>query len=271
MRKQPSIAIFSVATNIYFDYWKNMVISADKYLFNQNAKHFHVFTDRQVDVNFEKGLSNKSKIHVHKISNLQWPLATLNRYKLISEIGPKIDNQVFMHLDADMIVVPNQDQDLGRFLKKKHISLIRHPGYWRVQFPNRFKFYINFPKFFVKDIILLLKFGGLGTWSRDGKSRAFVQRKNRSKYFCGAVWFGEKAEILKFVKELSTITDIDLDRGSIPAWNDESYLNYWATKNSFVELEPKFCYAEDYANLIYLNPTIIAINKTKNKELRINE
>jgi len=261
MDRKPSIAIFSVATNIYFEYWKKMVISADRYLFADNIKSFHVFTNRSLDPNFEKELSNKSRIHIHRISNLQWPLATLNRYKLISEYGPNINNEIFMHLDADMIVVPNQDQDIYSFLIKNQISFIRHPGYWRIKFPERFNFYMNFPKFLIKDLNILVRYGGLGTWSQNRKSHAYVPRKKRNKYFCGAVWFGSKAEILRFTNELSSFTEIDLNQNIIPEWNDESYLNYWTTKNVFTELDPKFCYAENYANLIYLNPTIIAVDK----------
>jgi hypothetical protein len=158
-------------------------------------------------------------------------------------------------------VVPNRDHNVYNFLKEKQISLVRHPGYWRVEFPDRISFYINFPKYFVKDIVGFIKFGGLGTWSRNRKSRAYVQRKNRNKYFCGAVWFGKKNEILSFANQLANLTELDLHKDSVPEWNDESYLNYWATKNIFTEIDSRFCYAEDYINLMYLNPTIIAVEK----------
>jgi len=263
MYKIKSIAIFSVATNVYFEYWKEMVISADKHLFNENTKNFHVFTNHSIDSSFEKQLSSQSRIHIHRIPDLQWPLATLNRYKFISEYGPNIDDDVFMHLDADMIVVPNRDHNVYNFLKEKQISLVRHPGYWRVNAPMRSRFYLSFPKFILKDFWAWSKLGGIGAWSTNRESHAYVQRKNRNKYFCGAVWFGEKNEILSFANQLANLTELDLHQDSVPEWNDESYLNLWATKNTFTEIDPSFCYAEVYQNLRYLDPIIIAVDKSK--------
>ena len=64
---------------------------------------------------------------------------------------------------------------------------------------------------------------------------------------------------------------MDLKQNTIPKWNDESYLNFWAIHNNFTTLDPIFCYAEDYQNLIYLNPAIIAVEKGKNKLSNHNE
>jgi hypothetical protein len=55
----------------------------------------------------------------------------------------------------------------------------------------------------------------------------------------------------------------DLESKNIPAWNDESYLNNWATKNKFKILNSSFCFAENYKNLESLNPIIIALDKDK--------
>jgi hypothetical protein len=43
-----------------------------------------------------------------------------------------------------------------------------------------------------------------------------------------------------------------LESNCIPSWNDESYLNYWATQNRFKHFDPSFCYDESYKNLDYL-------------------
>ena len=115
----------------------------------------------------------------------------------------------------------------------------------------------------MKDIILYIRNGNLGTWCKNNKSSAFVSRAHRKKYFCGAVWFGEKNAILKLAQELATLTDLDTEQNCIPPWNDESYLNYWATKNKFKILDASFCYDENYKNLEYLNPKIIALDKNK--------
>jgi len=148
-------------------------------------------------------------------------------------------------------------------LNGKSIALVMHPGYWRVDFPQKLFFYLKNFKFILKDIFLFIHYGNLGTWSKNRRSRAFVSRSNRRKYYCGAVWFGKKNDILNLATELDTYTDFDLKNKNIPEWNDESYLNYWASKNDFVSLTPSFCYEESYKNLEYLNPFIIAVDKEK--------
>lgn len=256
-----SIAIFSVATNKYLNYWKNMVISADKYLFIENQKNFHVFTDQKIESDFLTSLSHKSNVTIHNIENLGWPLATLKRYELIKNYAENVPDEILMHLDADMIVVPNLFTNISEYVNEDQMTLVRHPGFWRVQFPERFFFYWRTPKFIIKDAYIYFKNGGLGTWCMNKDSNAFVKRNKRKNYYCGAVWFGTKGPFLDFVQSLSIKTEEDLKNKSIPKWNDESYLNYWASRRKFLELKPNFCFAEDYPNLMYLNPVIIAVNK----------
>jgi len=257
------VAVFTIATNKYFNYWEVMIKSADKYLFMSDEITFHVFTNIDFDESIFSRQLDRIKIIVHKVPNLVWPNATLYRYKYILNYGEKMDYDYFVHIDADMQVVPHGNSSVEEILNGKSIALVMHPGYWRVDFPQKLFFYLKNFKFILKDIFLFINYGNLGTWSKNRRSGAFVSRCNRRRYYCGAVWFGKKNDILNLATELDTYTDFDLKNKNIPEWNDESYLNYWASKNDFVSLTPSFCYEESYKNLEYLNPFIIAVDKEK--------
>ncbi len=255
------IAVFTIATNKYFELWKKMVKSADRYLFLEDEITFHVFSN--FDQNSFDIELNRVSIVFHKIPDLKWPHATLFRYKYIYEHGQNLEFDYFVHIDADMLIVPHESESIFSILAGEEVGLVLHPGYWRIKFPRRVFFYLNNLKYFLKDTLLILKYGNLGTWSKNRNSKAFVERSKRKKYFCGAVWMGKKSVILELAQKLAEFTDSDLKSNSIPSWNDESYLNYWATRNRFKVLNPSFCYDQDYKNLECLNPKIIAIDKNK--------
>jgi len=255
------IAVFTIATNKYFEYWKNMVISADRYLFLHDEVTFHVFTNYNQN-SFDKEL-NRVKVIFHIIPDLKWPHATLYRYKYIYEYGINIENDFFIHIYADMLIVPHKSVPISELLGGNKVGLVLHPGYWRIKFPERIIFYINNFKFFLKDLVIIIKYGNIGTWSKNKKSKAYVKRFDRKKYYCGAVWFGKRNSILELANELQKFTESDLESKNIPAWNDESYLNYWATRNNFKNFDPSFCFEENYKSLEFLNPIIIALDKNK--------
>jgi hypothetical protein len=255
------IIVFTIATNKYFEYWKNMVISADKFLFLHDQVTFHVFTNH--DKNSLNTELNRVEVVFHKIPDLKWPNATLYRYKYIYEWGINLEGDFFVHIDADMLIVPHKSVPISELLGENEVGLVLHPGYWRINFPERVGFYINNLKYFLKDLIIITKYGNLGTWCKNKKSKAFVKRTKRKKYYCGAVWFGKKNAILKLADELQKFTETDLKLNNIPAWNDESYLNHWAISNNFKNFDPSFCFEESYNNLDYINPIIIALDKNR--------
>ena len=259
------IAIFTIATNEYSNYWWKMVKSADHFLFVNDELTFHVFTEKNLDSKELNKKLKRSKIVVHKIPNLQWPLATLYRYKYIAKFGRTLNDDFIMHIDADMVVVSHKSFMISDILSQQSVALVRHPGYWRYRFPRNICFYFFNPFYIYKDIKLFIKYGNLGTWSKVKNSRAFISRTKRKEYFCGAVWFGKRKDIIKLAQELDNLTELDLKSGTTPIWNDESYLNYWATNNEIMSLQPSFCFAEDYKNLSNIDPFIIAIEKNRNE------
>ena len=135
------VALFTVATNKYFDYWLHMVKSADKYLFLEDELTFHVFTDVDIKQSFIESNLKRVNVKIHKIPNLGWPLDTLYRYKYILEYGKNLDSDYFVHIDADMEVVPHVSSKISSLLNNKSMALVLHPGYWRIGHPKKLFFY----------------------------------------------------------------------------------------------------------------------------------
>jgi hypothetical protein len=263
VNKLSTVAVFTIATNKYYKFWENMLESADKHLFLHDELSFYVFTNIEVDVVELNKKLKRVKVFVHNIPDLVWPYATLERYKYIAEYGMGIQADYFAHIDADMFIVPHLSLPIEKLMKNKSITLVAHPGFWRVAFPEKIFFYGRNLRYILRDFKLVLEYGHLGTWSKNRKSKAFVTRSKRKQYYCGAFWFGKKDNILKLAEQLRDYTEQDLRNSSIPEWNDESYLNYWGSNQDHNTLTPSFCYEESYKNLIYLNPAVVALDKKK--------
>jgi histo-blood group ABO system transferase len=117
------------------------------------------------------------------------------------------------------------------------------------------------PKDLARDCRTQLRFGGLGSWERNKKSRAFVPRSQRNVYVCGGTWLGRKEEILTLCKELSSRINEDLEVGITAVFHDESHLNWYQAKNQLTLLNPELCFDPSYPQLKNLKPKIIAVDK----------
>ena len=253
------VSVFSIATNIYFDYWVSLYLSAENRLFPDADVTFHVFTNR-VEEKTTLGLDSKS-IVFHKIEDLRWPEATLKRYELIVNEMSRIDADVLMYLDADMLITDHVYLTSIIDVSKDKMVLVRHPGFWRPRFKARPSFYVGNLVIMVKDIMMKIKIGGIGAWETNDKSTAFVSRKNRKLYYCGGIWLGQKDAVLNFAQNLYNNVSRDFDNSITALWHDESHLNRWASKNLFKELNPTYCFAEGYRNLDGLIGKITAVEK----------
>ena len=151
----PSIGVISIATNIYLDYWKSMVHSADERTTFEDSVTFFVFTDNPQEAKLFAGRLKNVRVQAIKIPSYKWPEATLFRYKIIESFNSLLKTDLLMHLDADMIFNSNPWIRIKSQLTKNDVCLVRHPGFWR---PARFKkiqFYLKYPKLvnFFPDVI----------------------------------------------------------------------------------------------------------------------
>ena len=223
--------------------------------------HFHVFTDQTGRVETFARDNPDLAITCHQINPLNWPEATLYRYKLISEAAQSLTEDYLMHLDADMLFKQEFGRELNPLDWENGIALVAHPGFWRPAGFGRPRFYFSNPKVFLIDLLSYLRVGGLGSWSRDLDSLAHVKRHKRREYVCGGVWMGSRRSFLDMVASLKNSVSRDEERGVMAVWHDESHLNKWASENLHTTLTPQYCFDPGYPQLRNLEEVIRAVDK----------
>jgi hypothetical protein len=255
------IDVICIATNGYTSYWLSMIES-----FLGNTTRFeniviHVATDDPKFIHQFGPKSHGVEYRTYKIDSEPWPMATLLRYKYISEIVDNCETPYFLYIDADMYFHKNFDELLVKNLHSNGINFIHHPGYWRdIQ---RFKFRTNSVTFrmILGDIKRRITLGGLGAWETRKLSEAYVPRASRKIYICGGIWFGTKQLLIEIVTDLNDKVNKDLKNNIIAIWHDESHLNRWYSEHGGNVLDPSFCYDPTYQNLSGLTPLVQAIQK----------
>lgn len=262
INESSSVGIMTVATNLYLDYWKDLVKSADSVSLTTDLVKFFVFTDDpKAAMEITSELKNV-EVYAIQIPPYGWPEATLLRYRIFYENLDKVDAEILVHLDADMIVNVHPWRRILEGLDKHDVCLVRHPGFWRFNSLKRLAIYSRNPSLIITDAKQRILVGGLGSWEDNVESDAFVPRSLRKMYFCGGVWFGRRESILRLLMKLSNATENDLKKGIIAAWHDESHLNRWASENAHGEESPELCFDETYPQLRGLSPSITAVRKT---------
>jgi hypothetical protein len=262
IKDSSSIGIMTIATNLYLDYWKELVKSADSVTSKSDLVTFFVFTDNPESVkDFANDIINVDVCAI-EVPSYKWPEATLLRYQVFLENFEKIEADILIHLDADMAINKNPWHRICENLAQNEICLVRHPGFWRSNSFKKLFIYLQNPNLLVGDIKQEISKGGLGAWEDNAESDAFVPRSRRRKYFCGGVWFGRREPIRALLRELSTATENDLGKGIIAVWHDESHLNRWVSQNIYGEESPELCFDETYPQLHGLSPYITAVRKT---------
>lgn len=257
------ITVLNIATNVYLEYWKNLVTSADEVTTKSENISFWLFTDRPDEAKiFANDLEN-IQISIFEIPSLGWPDATILRYKILVEHISGQKNDIFVYLDADMLLEKNPWQIIRDKMDSTDICLVEHPGYWRPNGWKRFFMYLNFPLIFLSDIKSLIKYGGLGQWEQRKSSMAFVPRRSRKKYFCGGIWFGRTNSIKNLMIQLSKEVEIDRNRGITAIWHDESHLNGWSVRNLHGVESPKLCVDATYPQLKGVTAYIQAVRKSE--------
>ena len=261
--KENSLGILSIATNGYIEYWFNLI---DSFLeiptFSENEITFHLFTNSVKEVEFR--LLEKPRavsINLYEIPNYGWPEATLLRYKIYSEKLDLIRENILLHIDADMLIISESDNNVNSLLGEESMFLVSHPGFWRPKGAHAIQFYLTNPRFLIRDLISKIVLGGIGAWENDLKSSAYVRRKLRRKYVAGGIWGGKRSAFQQLCAELDSAVAFDLAKNIISKWHDESHLNRWATQNRFSLKSPSYCFARNYPNLSGIEGVIEAVEK----------
>ena len=258
------ISLITVATGKYLEYWMDLASSVSKHCGDDIEISYHIFTDRIKEVkNFGHTLDNILVI-AHEIDSQNWLNGTLKRYSHYRKHFDSITGEIVLHLDADMLVVDSFLEEILDSIRHNMdlVNLVYHPGFWR---KNKFYFPYLFNKLtYRNEINNLLKSvfrKRLGSWETRLESTAYTHKDLRKAYYCGAVWFGKRDIIYRFVTEVDSLISRDQKKGIIARWHDESYLNSWAANNLHNSNSPKYCYLLGRAHLSKIKPLIVAIDK----------
>lgn len=246
-----SLGILTVATNIYIDYWRNMVLSLDKRIEKNQNCVVHIFTDQPEKAKLIQAELVNLQVQIHVIPSYGWPDATIRRYEIFSNFASNIGEKVLMHLDADMLVVENFFDEITSIAQQGSMILVAHPGFWNKK--------VNIKRRVIQFLLGLSS--QTGSWEQRKESEAFVERKMRKAYVCGGAWAGNRNIFFEMVDKLSDSVAQDSNNGVTAVWHDESHLNKWASENKFLQLSPSYCYVMEYKHLKGLTPKIIAVTK----------
>ena len=256
-----TVGVVSLATNRYLKYWMAMALSAEEFLFPQSQVTLHVFTDQIDEVrSFESQLS-RIRINALPIGSLVWPAAPLQKFQVIVNHFDELDQDILMHLDADMLMTSKVEGDLHPDEWQGGMALVKHPGYRRPSGKAITNLYAKHPSFLAKDAYRKLSEGAIGTWESDRTSTAYVPRHLRKVYVCGATWMGTHDSFRSTCELLAENTKQDERAGHIARWHDESHMNWFAATHDCSILDSEYCYVEGAQNLADLSPKIIAVEK----------
>jgi hypothetical protein len=227
------------------------------------ALKIYLFTDEpQEALSFAQSLERFEVVAI-SIPSYGWPEATLLRYSIMTQLrGLCSPEEVLVYIDSDMEAVSDIGCELFVDSSNQGISLVQHPGYFR---PSSFRLatlYLSHPLLFLTDLVLRTANGAIGTWEKNRRSKAFVQRKARKNYFCGGIWWGLAEQILALCDELAERVDQDTKDGIMASWHDESHLNWWASKSPHLVQPPNYCYSYAFPALSQIQPTIVAVEKS---------
>jgi hypothetical protein len=261
MDELTSLGVMTVATNKYVHYWKDLALSINSLPKKKVIITLHVFTD-EVDLVQDFSRNLDLKVVIHRIPRYGWPEATLYRYAIFHEHRDFLNEEILMHLDADMLIRQRFSfEDLRQSLQFG-VCLVQHPGYFRPAGKDLLKYYLHNPKSLISDFATRLAAGGIGAWEQNKKSLAFVPRRKRKEYFCGGIWWGINSQIMSICKTLSQRVGSDMKNGVMAQWHDESHLNWWASQNTPGIESPRYCFASAYPQLANLDCLVQAVDKS---------
>lgn len=198
------------------------LVESFKYMPESISAEFILFTD---DVDREFIIEKKFKIFRKFQPDYGWPMNTLLRYRMFSEVIEQISSMNISHvffMNANLRLI---DGELFNKINKSPLFFVRHPGYSGLKnlLPKNFE------------------------TRKDSSACCNILNVIFSKYVQGTLWGGERDSFARMIYSLNYMCEADLSKGVIPKVHDESYLNAFRLKTTNYQiLDPSFSWPEGW-------------------------
>lgn len=214
------VGLLVVATGKYIQFVKPLLDSARTYFCPNHDVTYFIFTDGVYQSEPDVVLLPQNK--------LGWPYDTLMRCAMYDKYSSELVSMDYLFAcDADMRFV----DCVGDEILSPRVAT-QHPGY----------------------------VGQRGTYETRPISRACIYAHEGQHYFAGGFHGGSAQEFLKLAHTMHENIKIDMSKGFIAVWHDESHLNrYFVDNPPTAILSPSYCYPESW-NIKYTK-RLLALDK----------
>jgi hypothetical protein len=185
-----------IATNRYMSFVPAILESVNTHFFPSAERRVIVHT------NIELPAMNYPSLNIekHAIPHEQWPFVTLKRFHYFLGMEDRLKEADYcFYMDVDAIFVRTFDW-----------ALPDHGMFGTIQ---------------------PIHSSGPGTPERNSISTACIPEGSNSRYFYGGFFGGKSEDFVSMAHELKARIDIDLSRGHVALWHDESHLNCYLYQN----------------------------------------
>jgi len=223
-----NIGLLVMATGKYISFVEPLINSAESYFCKDHNVTYFIFTDGQVPI-------RENVVSVFQ-SRLGWPYDTMMRYHSYFGASELLAQQDYLFAcDADMRFCDVVgDEILGERVATQHPAFV----------------------------------GNRGTYETNPASTACIYGHEGTAYYAGGFYGGTSAEMLQIFRICMQNVDMDLSRGHIAVWHDESHWNrYCIDHKPTVVLTPSYCYPESWG--LPYHKRLLALDKNHG-EFRAN-
>lgn len=206
------IGLLIIATHKYNRFLAGLISSADTYFMNQPEYEitYFLFTDKQ------QHIRSKRNVVQTFIEHRPFPFASMDRFKNFTTHAEIFKEQDYLfYVDADCLFVDNVSNEiLGDLVGVRHCGYINKPG----------------------------------TYETNPASLFYVSPDYSKKYkfyFGGGFSGGKKESYLTLARICSERIDLDVAKGIMPIWHDETAINrYFLDNEPDVILDPSYHYPQ---------------------------
>lgn len=221
-----NVLIFIIATQKYIKFSSQLKKSIEQYFLPNYKKTFYILTDHE--------LNNEDNVIYEKIYPLPWPLPSLLRFHLFSNVKIPSNVDLIYYFDVDTYlvdfveeeVIPNNDEN---------ITVVSHPYNLLDSNYNSFETNIN--------------------------SSAFVDDYKKYEYIHASFFGGYKNNFISMCDDIKKLIDIDLKNNTIAIWHDESYLNKYVSTKKCKILDCGYAHPDFWAGDLPVKKKIIHLIK----------